>query len=120
MGDSGAMTLGFLLAGVSLGTRYSHINNLGVFAPLLILFVPMYDTLFVMYLRLRKGQSPFLGSKDHFALRLEKLGHSRGADRGLLRRGFGLPGLPGFPGDPALRCPAPCASTPRSPSRSSS
>jgi UDP-GlcNAc:undecaprenyl-phosphate GlcNAc-1-phosphate transferase len=78
MGDSGAMTLGFLLAGVSLGTRYSHVNNLGVFAPLLILFVPMFDTLFVMYLRLRKGHSPFLGSKDHFALRLEKLGHSRG------------------------------------------
>ena len=78
MGDSGAMTLGFLLAGVSLGTRYSDINDLGVFAPLLILFVPMYDTLFVMYLRLSKGQSPFLGSKDHFALRLEKLGYSRG------------------------------------------
>ncbi|MCX5796936.1 MAG: MraY family glycosyltransferase [Elusimicrobia bacterium] len=78
MGDSGAMTLGFLLAGISLGTHPGGINDLGVFAPLLILFVPMYDTLFVMWLRLRKGQSPFLGSKDHFALRLEKLGHSRG------------------------------------------
>jgi UDP-GlcNAc:undecaprenyl-phosphate GlcNAc-1-phosphate transferase len=78
MGDSGAMTLGFLLAGVALGTRYSDINDVGVFAPLLILFVPMYDTFFVSVLRLRKGQSPFLGSKDHFALRLEKLGHSRG------------------------------------------
>jgi UDP-GlcNAc:undecaprenyl-phosphate GlcNAc-1-phosphate transferase len=77
MGDCGAMTLGFLLAGVSMGTRYSHINDLGVFAPLLILLVPMYDTLFVMYLRLRKGQSPFLGSKDHFALRMEKMGYTR-------------------------------------------
>jgi UDP-GlcNAc:undecaprenyl-phosphate GlcNAc-1-phosphate transferase len=38
----------------------------------------MYDTFFVMFLRLRKGHSPFLGSKDHFALRLEKLGYSRG------------------------------------------
>jgi UDP-GlcNAc:undecaprenyl-phosphate GlcNAc-1-phosphate transferase len=78
MGDSGSMLLGFLLAGISMGTRYSDINNLGVFAPLLIVLVPMYDTLFVMYLRLRKGQSPFLGSKDHFALRLEKVGYSRG------------------------------------------
>jgi len=78
MGDSGAMTLGFLLAGASLGTRYSDINDFGVFAPLLILLVPMYDTLFVMYLRLRKGHSPFLGSKDHFALRLERLGYTRG------------------------------------------
>ncbi len=83
MGDCGAMTLGFLLSGVSLGTRYSDVNDLGVFAPLLILLVPMYDTLFVMFVRVRKGRSPFLGSKDHFALRLEKLGHSRGRIVGL-------------------------------------
>lgn len=78
MGDSGSMLLGFLLASIALGTRYSDVNDLGVFSPLLIILVPMYDTFFVMYLRLRKGQSPFLGSKDHFALRLEKLGYSRG------------------------------------------
>jgi UDP-GlcNAc:undecaprenyl-phosphate GlcNAc-1-phosphate transferase len=77
MGDAGSMLLGFLLAGLSLGTRYSDVNDIGVFAPLLILLVPMYDTFFVMYLRLKKGQSPFLGSKDHFALRLEKLGYTR-------------------------------------------
>ena len=77
MGDSGAMTLGFVLAGISLGTRYSDSNDLGVFAPLLILLVPMYDTFFVMFLRMRAGQSPFLGSKDHFALRLERLGYTR-------------------------------------------
>ena len=78
MGDSGSMLLGFLLASIALGTRYSDVNDVGVFSPLLIVLVPMYDTFFVMYLRLRKGQSPFLGSKDHFALRLEKLGYSRG------------------------------------------
>jgi UDP-GlcNAc:undecaprenyl-phosphate GlcNAc-1-phosphate transferase len=78
MGDCGSMFLGFVLSGISMGTRYSDINNLGVFCPLLIVLVPMYDTLFVMYLRLRDGQSPFLGSKDHFALRLEKAGYSRG------------------------------------------
>lgn len=77
MGDSGSMLLGFLLAALSLGTRFSDVNDLGVYAPLLILLVPMYDTLFVMYLRIRKGQSPFLGSKDHFALRLERMGYSR-------------------------------------------
>jgi len=30
-----------------------------------------------MIIRLRKGKSPFLGSKDHFALRLEAMGFSR-------------------------------------------
>ncbi len=78
MGDSGSLTLGFLLACVSLGARYSDVNNAGVFAPLLILFVPVFDTLFVSVLRLNQGKSPFLGSRDHFALRLERLGWSRG------------------------------------------
>jgi UDP-GlcNAc:undecaprenyl-phosphate GlcNAc-1-phosphate transferase len=78
MGDCGSLTLGFLLAGLSLGAHYSSVNNVGVFAPLLILFVPVFDTFFVSILRMSEGKSPFLGSKDHFALRLEKLGHSRG------------------------------------------
>jgi UDP-GlcNAc:undecaprenyl-phosphate GlcNAc-1-phosphate transferase len=77
MGDCGSLTLGFLLAGVSLGARYSDVNDAGVFAPLLILFVPVFDTLFVSLLRLNQGKSPFLGSKDHFALRLERLGYAR-------------------------------------------
>lgn len=77
MGDSGSMTLGFVLAAVSLGTSYSRVNPLGVYAPLFILLVPMYDTFYVMIIRLRKGLSPFMGSKDHFALRLEALGFNR-------------------------------------------
>lgn len=77
LGDSGALFIGFVLAAVSLGTRYSDVNPLGVYAPLLILGVPLYDTLFVMLLRMQRGHSPFLGSKDHFALRLESLGLSR-------------------------------------------
>lgn len=77
MGDCGSLLIGFLLAGISLGTRYSDVNDAGVFAPLLILFVPAFDTLFVSLLRLNQGKSPFLGSKDHFALRLEKMGLTR-------------------------------------------
>ncbi len=77
MGDSGSLTIGFVLAGISLGTRYSDMNDAGVLAPLLILFVPVFDTFFVSILRLNQGKSPFLGSKDHYALRLEKAGLSR-------------------------------------------
>jgi len=77
MGDSGSLFLGFILAAVSLGTHYSRTNTLGVYAPLFILLIPIYDTLFVMAMRMLKGQSPFLGSKDHFALRLETEGFSR-------------------------------------------
>lgn len=77
MGDSGSLFCGFVLALIAMGTKYSNVNPLGVYAPLFILAVPIYDTLFVSVLRLRRGHSPFMGSKDHFALRLEKLGFSR-------------------------------------------
>jgi len=78
MGDSGSLFIGFILASISLGARYSDVNNVGVFAPILILFVPVFDTFFVSILRLNQGRSPFLGSRDHFALRLERLGFLRG------------------------------------------
>jgi len=74
LGDTGSLFTGFTLAALSLGTSYTHVNNAGVFAPLLILGVPIYDTLLVTALRLQKGMSPFLGSRDHYALRLEKHG----------------------------------------------
>jgi UDP-GlcNAc:undecaprenyl-phosphate GlcNAc-1-phosphate transferase len=78
MGDCGALMLGFLLAGLSVGAHYSEVSDVGVFAPLLILGVPIFDTLFVSVMRLNQGKSPFLGSKDHFALRLERVGLTRG------------------------------------------
>ncbi|HBL17908.1 MAG: hypothetical protein A2X36_17395 [Elusimicrobia bacterium GWA2_69_24] len=77
MGDSGSLLLGFTLAGLALGTDFTQINPLGVYAPILILAVPMFDTLYVFVIRLMKGLSPFQGSKDHFALRLERMGFSR-------------------------------------------
>lgn len=96
MGDSGSLFLGFVLAALSLGTKYSRINDLGVYAPVLILAVPLYDTFFVMFLRLRKGHSPFLGSKDHFALRMEKLGCTRGEIVVLAAAGASFLGFCGF------------------------
>ncbi len=77
LGDTGSLLTGFLLAALSLGTSYTRVNDLGVFAPLLILGLPIYDTLLVTYLRFQRGMSPFLGSRDHFALRLEKFGFFR-------------------------------------------
>lgn len=77
LGDTGSLLIGFLLAALSLGTAYTRVNHSGVFAPILILGIPLYDTFFVTYLRFRRGQSPFLGSRDHFALRLEKFGFFR-------------------------------------------
>ncbi|MDD5208711.1 MAG: MraY family glycosyltransferase [Elusimicrobiales bacterium] len=77
MGDSGSLLCGYVLAVIAMGTKYTEVNPLGVYAPLIILAVPIYDTLFVSVMRLRRGHSPFIGSQDHFALRLEKIGFSR-------------------------------------------
>lgn len=77
LGDTGSLTIGFILASISMGTSYTKANNIALFAPILILAIPLYDTALVMYMRWKKGMSPFLGSKDHFALRMEKIGLSR-------------------------------------------
>jgi UDP-GlcNAc:undecaprenyl-phosphate GlcNAc-1-phosphate transferase len=74
MGDSGALFLGFMLAGCAMGHGYSQVNVAGLLAPLLILGVPLYDLALVMMLRSFKGRSMFRGSNDHLALRLRKLG----------------------------------------------
>jgi UDP-GlcNAc:undecaprenyl-phosphate GlcNAc-1-phosphate transferase len=77
LGDSGSNLLGFLLSALALGTRYSQTNPSAVFVPLLILALPIFDTLFVSVIRLSKGISPLKGTPDHFPLRLEKLGLKR-------------------------------------------
>jgi UDP-GlcNAc:undecaprenyl-phosphate GlcNAc-1-phosphate transferase len=77
MGDTGSLFLGFVLSSISLGTKYTEVNTAGIFVPIILLAIPIYDTLLVIYFRWSRGRSPFLGSKDHFALRLEKKGYSR-------------------------------------------
>ena len=78
MGDAGSLFCGFILAAISLGESYTTINNIALLAPVFILGIPIYDTALVSLFRFRKGKSIFLGSKDHFALRLEAMGHPRG------------------------------------------
>ena len=77
MGDTGSLSIGFILATIAMGTSYTKINPVGIFAPLLILAVPIYETIFVSIMRMLKGKNPFIGSKDHFPLRLEKMGYTR-------------------------------------------
>jgi UDP-GlcNAc:undecaprenyl-phosphate GlcNAc-1-phosphate transferase len=76
MGDSGALFLGYTLAGLAMGHGYSQMNVLALCAPVLILGIPLYDTVLVMVLRTLKGRSMFRGSNDHLALRLRKVGLS--------------------------------------------
>ncbi|MGM0441659.1 MAG: MraY family glycosyltransferase [Elusimicrobiota bacterium] len=76
MGDAGSLFTGFVLAALSMGADYSKVSIIGLFAPFLILGIPIYDTVVVSIFRLKNKQSIFLGSQDHFALRLSKAGMS--------------------------------------------
>ena len=72
LGDAGSMFIGLMLGSLSMVGSYTGNNNIGCLAPLLFLGVPLFDTLFVMYLRWRRGVPVIYGSPDHFALRLRK------------------------------------------------
>ena len=76
LGDGGSLFTGFILAALSMGADYSSHHPVGLFAPLFILGIPLYDTLLVSYFRFREGKSIFKGSKDHYALRLQAAGLS--------------------------------------------
>ncbi|MFC1736398.1 MraY family glycosyltransferase [Candidatus Hydrogenedentota bacterium] len=80
MGDSGAMLCGYTLASVCvLCTFYTGQNPTrgAVFMPLLILAVPLFDTVSVIVLRIKDKQSIIMGDKQrHFSHRLVRLGMS--------------------------------------------
>lgn len=79
MGDAGSMFCGYTLATVAvLGTFYTEStpSRVAVAAPLIALSVPIFDTVSVVYIRWRKGESIMKGDKRHFSHRLVDLGMS--------------------------------------------
>ena len=79
MGDSGSMFLGFSLAVLAVLDTSRHISGLlsALFVPVLILSVPIFDTLFVTILRKIQGRNIFEGGKDHTSHHLVTLGLSQ-------------------------------------------
>ncbi len=76
MGDTGSGFIGFILAAVAMGGSYTGRNDLALLSPILILGIPIYDTVLVSTLRIRRRKPIFKGSSDHFALRLSAMGFS--------------------------------------------
>jgi UDP-GlcNAc:undecaprenyl-phosphate GlcNAc-1-phosphate transferase len=77
MGDAGSMWIGFMLAALTiLATFYSEGKPtlFPVIMPLLILGVPIFDTISVMMIRLVRKKPLFVGDKNHFSHRLVQLG----------------------------------------------
>ena len=76
LGDTGSLFIGFMVGALAMIGSYTDKNSVAYLAPILILGVPIFDTVFVSYIRFRRGQSIFLGSNDHFAIRLRHLAMS--------------------------------------------
>ena len=72
LGDTGSLFIGLNLGALAMIGSYTERSQVGLLAPVTILGVAIFDTLFVMYIRHRRGVSMFLGSPDHFALRLRR------------------------------------------------
>jgi len=70
LGDTGSLFIGLNLGALAMIGSYTEHNQVALVVPVIILGVPIFDTLFVMYIRRCRGISMFLGSPDHFALRL--------------------------------------------------
>jgi UDP-GlcNAc:undecaprenyl-phosphate GlcNAc-1-phosphate transferase len=96
MGDCGSMFIGFFLASAALvnvsgGRSRSLLPVLAV--PILVLFIPIFDTTFVMILRKLSGRAASQGGRDHTSHRLVALGTSERHAVWLL---YGLAALSGF------------------------
>jgi UDP-GlcNAc:undecaprenyl-phosphate GlcNAc-1-phosphate transferase len=74
MGDSGSQMLGFSVGALALLATQGETCPLSAALPLLLLGLPIMDTLTVMLTRIRAGRSPFSADSNHLHHRLLALG----------------------------------------------
>ena len=63
-GDSGSMFMGFIISVIAL-LGFKNVTMTSLIIPLLIIALPILDTLFAIVRRILKGQNPALGDKAH-------------------------------------------------------
>jgi len=83
MGDTGSQLIGVLLAAFGIicfwntpFDRYIQIETKQILLTVIAFILPIADTTTVTINRLRRGQSPFVGGKDHTTHHLSYLGYS--------------------------------------------
>ncbi len=92
MGDTGSLFVGMLVGGLNVMGPYAYSRGTVavLMLPVLVLLVPIFDTLFVSVARTLAGRSIGQGGRDHTSHRLVALGMSeRGAVVALWSMAFG-------------------------------
>jgi UDP-GlcNAc:undecaprenyl-phosphate GlcNAc-1-phosphate transferase len=74
MGNAGSLPLGFSLAYLSVAITQRHGSPIQPTVPLLILAVPLVDTVIVIFRRLAKRKNPFAADKNHLHHIMIKMG----------------------------------------------
>ena len=78
MGDVGSLFLGFVLAVLGLQLTFPDSQNVITWMiPILILGIPIFDMILVVFSRIRRGVSPNTAGKDHTSHRLVDRGFSQ-------------------------------------------
>jgi len=76
MGDAGSQLLGFTIGVLSVRATQSFSSQLSAAIPILLLAIPILDTLSVMVQRIGEGRSPFSADRNHIHHKLLTLGFS--------------------------------------------
>jgi UDP-GlcNAc:undecaprenyl-phosphate GlcNAc-1-phosphate transferase len=77
LGNSGSHFFGLLIAAVALITHYASPKNvLALLSPVMILGLPIMDTIVLIVFRIIKKKAPFMKSSDHLVLKIGALGIS--------------------------------------------
>ena len=74
MGDTGSLFLGYCLGTFSIAGNFKSVTALTLITPVLVLLVPIADTLWAIIRRIREGRSPFSADKMHFHHKLLNTG----------------------------------------------
>jgi len=74
LGDAGSLFLGLMLGSLAMIGSYTGKSVLGLFAPVLILGLPLFEISFTSFARLIQKKPIMQGSPDHVAKRLQKMG----------------------------------------------
>lgn len=74
MGDSGSLPIGFVLAYISIALTQTSNSRVPPVVPLIILSLPIVDTITLIIKRIARHQNPFRADKSHIHHNLLKLG----------------------------------------------
>jgi len=79
MGDAGSLFLGYILASLTIEASYVTAESsslLPALMPVIILSIPLFDTISVIIIRIREHRPIYIGDKRHLSHRLVDMGFS--------------------------------------------